>query len=341
MRYREAESLQADGNLRLSGVAVRYGEEAGPPRLPFRERIEPGAFGDVGSIDAILNVQHVRSRAIARTGGGGLVLTDGPDALRFAAELPDTSESRDAVTLVRDRVLRGASIEYAPLAGGERQVGGVSVVQRARLAGIGVVDSPAYVGSVIEARELRIRQDGQGLEGAVFYDTDHVISDRSANPVIMTGFPEIQERASTRKERYAPGAFSFAIDDSEREVSVLMGRDYDRPLASKRGGTVQFDDGPDALRFSIDSLPPVPYVDDFRRLLASGAAVFGVAPLFRIPLLAGASELIPEPGNPGVLIRIVRAAVLTALAIVTRAPRGNPGMVALRESEPARFKLWL
>ena len=107
MRYREAESLEADGQLRLSGVAVRYGEEAGPPRLPFRERIEPGAFGDVSRLDAVLNVQHRRDRALARTGGGGLTLTDGPDALRYAADLPDTQESRDAVTLVRRRVLRG------------------------------------------------------------------------------------------------------------------------------------------------------------------------------------------------------------------------------------------
>ena len=306
MRYREAESLEADGQLRLSGVAVRYGEEAGPPRLPFRERIEAGAFGDVSRLDAVLNVQHRRDRALARTGGGGLVLTDGPDALRYAAELPDTQESRDAVTLVRSGVLRGASVEFAPYPGGERQVGGVNVVERARLAGIGVVDSPAYVGATVEARELQLRQDGQGLEGAVFYDTDHVISDRAENPVILTGFPELQVRASTRKERYAPGAFAFALDAPDREVSVLMGRDYDRPLASKLGGTVEFDDGPDALRFLIPTLPPVPYVDDFRRLLASGAAVFGIAPLFRIPLLDGAEELIPEPGNPGVLIRVVQ-----------------------------------
>ena len=222
----------------------------------------------------------------------------------------------------------GASVEFAPYPGGERQVGGVNVVHRARLAGIGVVDSGAYVGATVEARELQLRQDGQGLEGAVFYDTDHVISDRAGNPAKLAGFPELQVRASTRKERYAPGAFAFALGEPDREVSVLMGRDYDRPLGSKLGGTVEFDDGPDALRFLIPTLPPVPYVDDFRRLLASGAAVFGVAPLFRIAL-AGRGVRGADTGAGESRTRLsasCKAAVLTALAIVTRArPVGNPG----------------
>ena len=151
LRYREIVELRADDDaLRLRGVAVTYGETAGPPRLPFRERIEAGAFGDVGALDVVLNVQHRRDRALARTGGGGLVLTDSADALRFVADLPDTREARDVLTLVRSGVLRGASLEFVSMA--ERIMGGVSVVSKARLAGIGVVDSGAYVGSTIEAR---------------------------------------------------------------------------------------------------------------------------------------------------------------------------------------------
>ena len=319
MRYRSAESLEADGALRLRGVAVRYGEVAGPPQLPFRERIEAGAFAPLG--DVHLDVQHRRDRLLARTGGGGLMLIDSPEALRFEAELPDTSEARDAVTLVRRGILRGASIEFASLQ--ERVVNGVVSVSRARLGGLGVVDAPAYLGSVIEAR-AEVRQSGQGLEGTFFYNEGTVVSDR---------------QASVRKSRVSPGAFSMALQDPGREVSVLLGRDYGQPLASKLAGSVVFDDGPDALRFTIEQLPATSYVSDLRAQLAANSGTFGVAPLYRIPppeVVPDAVEEIAEVGNPDTLIQVVREAVLTGLAVVVRGPRGNPGNIQLRG-----VKLWL
>jgi len=337
MRYREAVELRADDGLRLSGVAVRYGEETGPPRNDFRERIEAGAFGDVAKADATLNLQHNPAHTLASTHGGGLEISQVGDEVRFVAELPDNQESRNAVNLVRRRVLRAASIEYWPLR--ERQSGGVTVVEKGMLTGIGIVRAGAYLSATVQARAaIRLRQDGQGLEGAFYYDTDHVVADRAAR------IPELLEvrQASTRKERVRPGAFRFALDDPSREVSVLMGRDYGKPLASKLAGSVEFDDGPDALRFSIPTLPAVGYVEEFRRLLTSGAAVFGVAPLFRLPPIPDAMELQAEEGNADVLIRIIREAVLTAIAIVTRPPRGNPGEVVLREAQSARrVRVWL
>ena len=78
--YRYAE-LRADGRT-LQGVLVRYGDTA----TQFRERIEPGAFGDVASLDVLLNVQHSRSKPLARSGkGGGLELTDTPEELAVSA----------------------------------------------------------------------------------------------------------------------------------------------------------------------------------------------------------------------------------------------------------------
>ena len=150
-RYRVG-SLEADDGdaLRLRGIAIRYGDVA---RVPHRERVMAGAFGDVGSIDAILNIQHRRDRAIARTGGGGLTLIDSPTELRFEAELPDSAEARDAVNLVRNHVLRGSSVEFGVPQGGEKVVSGIVTVERARLTGIGVVDNAAYQDSTIEARE--------------------------------------------------------------------------------------------------------------------------------------------------------------------------------------------
>ena len=114
------------------------------------ERFEAGAFGAVGALDVILNVQHDRARPIARTGGGGLVLVDGPRALEIRAELPRTRDAEDALELVRLRVLRGLSVEFA--ATRERQEGRLRVVEGADLSGLGVVDRPAYTGATVSAR---------------------------------------------------------------------------------------------------------------------------------------------------------------------------------------------
>ena len=74
--------LRAEGRT-LQGEALVYGDVA---EFPWgRERVEPGAFGEVG--DVILNRQHDRQTPIARTGGGGLSVIDSPEALRIRADL--------------------------------------------------------------------------------------------------------------------------------------------------------------------------------------------------------------------------------------------------------------
>ena len=57
-----------DGDRTISGVAMRYGDVA---KLPWgdKERFEPGAFGNVGSKDVILNFQHDRKRHWQEQGG--------------------------------------------------------------------------------------------------------------------------------------------------------------------------------------------------------------------------------------------------------------------------------
>ena len=141
------------GGRTLSGVAVRYGDVA--TVLPWgRERIEAGAFGDVAGADVVLNVQHDRGRPIARTGGGGLTLADGPDALAVRAELPPTREADDALANVRGLIVRGLSAEFVAIA--ERMESGVRVIERAELVGLGLVDTPAYPQSEIEARRAAL-----------------------------------------------------------------------------------------------------------------------------------------------------------------------------------------
>ena len=89
-------------------------------------------------------------RTLARTGGAGLELSDTAERLAFAATLPETRAADDVLTLVRTGVMRGASIEMRVT--GQRFEGGVRVIERAQLSAIGVVDTPAYPASEIEAR---------------------------------------------------------------------------------------------------------------------------------------------------------------------------------------------
>ena len=152
---------------RLPGVGIAYGDVA---TLPFgRETFAPGAFGNIAGADAILNVQHDRNRPIART-PSTLQLVDGPDALRIIAMLPETREADDALTNVRAGVLRGLSLEFRATAA--PVIDGVRTVQRAALLGFGLVDTPAYPGSHVEAR-FEVRQNGEGIEGRFFLRHGH------------------------------------------------------------------------------------------------------------------------------------------------------------------------
>ena len=315
LRFSELRAA-AEGRT-LSGAVVVYGEVS--TGLPWRETILPGAFAPIG--DVRLNLQHQRSVLLARTGGGGLVLEDGPAALRMRAELPETTAATDALVLVRAGVLRGLSVEMHPRQ--ERQVGGIRSISKAQLTGLAVCDSGAWDGARVEAR-AEVRAEGDGLAGAFVYNEETIISDRAA-------MLELRARGGARKQRIKPGAFRFALNDDTREIQLLLGRDYDRPLASRRAGSLELTDGPDALSFKVDRLPDTSYVRDFRAQQESGAAVFGVAPLFRIPPPATVPDALsyaPEPAaEGGAIIETVNEAILTALAIVSRAPRGNPGMV--------------
>ena len=316
---RSTELRAAAEGRTLSGDVVVYREVSSG--LPWREQIEPGAFAPIG--DVRLNLQHQRTVLLARTGGGGLVLEDGPEALRMRAELPETTAASDTLALVKAGVLRGLSVEMHPRQ--ERQVSGVRSISKATLTGLSVVDSGAFESSKVEAR-TEVRQDGDGLSGAFFYDSLTVIADRAAMLEVRAG--------GARKQQVVPGAFRFALQDEGREIQLLLGRDYDRPLASRRAGTLELSDGPDALRFRVDRLPETTYVADFRAQQEAGAAVFGVSPLFRIPPPATVPDALsysPEAAaEGGAIIETVNEAVLTALAIVSRAPRGNPGMLGGR-----------
>ena len=116
-------------------------------------------------------------------------------------------------------------------------------------------------------------------------------------------------------------------------------------------------DGDDAVRFEVD-LPDEARQPSWMRdavLAVEAGLSVGVSPGFSVPpanVIPNAEELIPEPGNPGVSIRAINAAVLYELSIVTRPAYGDTevdlradellaGDSIPRDTKPGVGTLWL
>ena len=128
----------------LSGTVLRYGDIS----PDYRERFLPGAFGQAP--EAPLNIQHDASLVVLKA--SDYVLSDSATSLEIRAELPPSSA---ALKLVRRGALTGYSVEFN--ARRETRLGGVRVIERADLVGVGLVDQPAYPASKAEVRRAEHR----------------------------------------------------------------------------------------------------------------------------------------------------------------------------------------
>ena len=134
----------------------------------------------------------------------------------------------------------------------------------------------------------------------------------------------VRDRGRVRKETFLPGAFDFALRDETREIHLLSGHELSKPLASRKAGTLEIVSDGDALRFR-GKLPDPERQTTWMRdavLAAEAGLIGGVSPGFKVPpksAVPDAETLEPEPGNPGVMIRTIRQAVLFELSLVSRA----------------------
>ena len=177
-------------------------------------------------------------------------------------------------------------------------------------------------------------------------------------PQLRGSFPygklaTVRNRGRVRKERIASRAFSFAIEDPEREINLLAGHSFSAPLASKGAGTLAIKETDEAVSF-VATLPVEADQPTWMRdavLSVDAGLVGGISPAFIVPpksVIADAERFVPEPGNPDVSIREVLAAVLIELSLVTR-PAYSSTVIearAWRELTEApqrmgRVRLWL
>ena len=190
-----------------------------------------------------------------------------------------------------------------------------------------------------------------GLETRSVYPLDlECRQDQQGRPVVAGRFPygqtaTIASTGRVRKERFASHAFDFTINqEPEREINFLFGHSFNRPLASRKAGTLALEDRADAVLFEA-TLPPAgeqpTWVLDFLHAHRAGL-IRGISPGFAVAprsAVSGAEEAIPEPGNPGVFIRQINAAVLGEFSAVTRPSYDGTDLVERAEDLSKHWQL--
>lgn len=213
--------------------------------------------------------------------------------------------------------------------------------------------------------EIRARGERRSLRGRFPY-----------SPGPGRRMATVADRGRTRKERIAPNAFAWQIDEFERaqnqlvaaldasldaariealrqaverrNVHILSGHSYDKPLGDLKSGSAKITSTAAAVAFEVDLPDDMPtYFADTVRMVQAGLAG-GVSPGFRVPpstAVANAEVFEPEPGNPGVRVRVINQAVLHELSIVTRPAYSDTEIDARVEDivpqQPRRRRIWL
>ena len=155
-------------------------------------------------------------------------------------------------------------------------------------------------------------------------------------PYGLDNMATISDRGQVRKEYFVSRAFRYAIENKARDISVLRGHDFNQTLGSRSAGNAKFDDTVAGFEVILElpatveqTIAQQQFVLEFRQHLLRG-----VSPGFRIPpagTVRDAVKLIPEPGNPGILIREIREAVLSEVSAVARPAYGKTGLAQRSE----------
>ena len=152
---------------------------------------------------------------------------------------------------------------------------------------------------------VETRRRGSRISGSVPYNSRGVISNRGR----------------VRKESFAgPGVFDFAIDDPKRDISFLEGHSFDKIIASKLTGTLEFDKRSKSLDFQATLPPESQWTSAMRDVVLNirSGLFSGVSPGFIIDGVEDAFDLVPEEPGSDILVKIIKRCVLVEVSAVAR-----------------------
>ena len=200
---------------------------------------------------------------------------------------------------------------------------------------------------------------------------------RGAGRVLSGRFPynrtaTVRGRGRVRKERFAPGSLRWQVVEfqklqaqaakavgkavdavladalEKRNTFLLVGHSYDKNLADMISGTLTVKHTAQAVELEAvlpdpDKMPS--WVRDSLLAVEAGQ-LRGISPGFQVPAKGG-ERLIPEPGNPGVMIREITDAVAFEYSLVARPAYSGTDVDARAEDQKrhggafGRRRLWL
>ena len=269
-----------------------------------KERFEPGAFDLSGTI--WLDVRHDVEKVLAHSDGGGLVLVNSPGSLDVAATLPKIPLADRCLAEVEAKKLAGFSVEFRALK--ESQDGAIRVVEKAELAGIGLVENPSYSQSTVEVRAL-----GRGFRGSI-----------PTGEKLSCGC----HRGQCKSITIDPGAFDESLD-SGREILAIHG-DYSRAVASLKRGSMRLKKTDAGLAAEID----LPDSTAGRDLLAQAETV----PIILRPVFDQDASEFTETGDVAKYSKMYIKAILIG---ATDADGGWPEAEITGDRSARRARRWL
>ena len=214
-------------------------------------------------------------------------------------------------------------------------------------------DFPIFDG----AFEIRARGSGRVLSGRFPYDRTATVrsSGRTRKERFKSGslrwqvreFDKVQAELGSMVKDTANKVRRELLEDEleRRNTFMLVGHSYGRAIADMSSGTLTVKHT--AAAVEIEALLPDPdrmpsWVRD-AVLAVEGGQLRGISPGFQVPAKGG-ERLVPEAGNPGVMVREIQDAVAFEYSLVAR-PAYSGTDVDARADDPAltgaRRRLWL
>ena len=234
----------------LSGTVIRYGDEA--ERHGAVHIVEPGALR---YSDVIVNLQHDRTKPVARQGTDFLQLSDSDTQFDLSLTYPPTPYGNEARALVNAGLLSGLSMEID--ISKDRWEGNRRYIEKADLWGVGIVDRPAFPQS---------RLYSEDLQKTLTYSADLPLTTNYRKALVQgeyiwdtVGVVSVANRSAVR---FKQGSLELADN-----VVLLAGMNYDRILASQVEGSLDLTINKDGFYWSAKRFANTTEGQDTRKLL--------------------------------------------------------------------------